>query len=99
MNQKGPGLALSRNSDGSRAANAEGAPRKHAAFHSSQPRARKAPPHVILRGGATGSNARPMRGSARPDDKLRAVSKDLAPIGNTADARLRPRGVMRPSCA
>src|SRR6202171_6453788 len=84
MNQKGPGLALSRNSDGSRAANADGAPRKHGAFHSSQPRARKAPPHVILRGGATGSsprgrtNARPMTGSARPDARPCAVSKDLA---------------------
>src|SRR6202022_3124044 len=85
MNQKGPGLALSRNSDGSRAANADGGPRKHEAFHSSQPRDRKAPPDVILRGGVTGSsprdrtNARPMTGSARLDDKLRAVSKDLAP--------------------
>jgi hypothetical protein len=84
MNQKDPGLALSRNSDGSRAANADGAPRKHGAFHSSQPRARKALPHVILRG-ATGSsprgrtNARPITGSARPDARLRAVSKDLAP--------------------
>jgi hypothetical protein len=37
-----PGLALSRNSGGSRAANADGAPCKHAAFHSSRPPDRKA---------------------------------------------------------
>jgi putative toxin-antitoxin system antitoxin component (TIGR02293 family) len=36
MNIGGPGLAPSRNSGGSRAANADGAPRKHAAFHSSR---------------------------------------------------------------
>src|SRR5437763_3918690 len=41
-----PGLALSQNSGGSRAANADGAPRKHAAFHSSQRKDGKAPPHV-----------------------------------------------------
>src|SRR5205814_296281 len=41
-----PGLALSRNSGESRAANADGAPRKHAAFHSSQRKDGKAPPHV-----------------------------------------------------
>src|ERR1700761_1930288 len=44
-----PGLALSRNSVGSRAANADGAPRKHGAFHSSQPPDRKAPPASVDR--------------------------------------------------
>src|SRR6266478_1375835 len=44
MNEGGPGLALSRSSGGSRAANADdGAPRKHAAFHSSRRPDRKAP--------------------------------------------------------
>jgi hypothetical protein len=43
---RGPGLALSRNSGGSRAANADGAPRKHAAFHSSEPADGKALPLV-----------------------------------------------------
>jgi hypothetical protein len=37
-----PGLALSQSSGGSRAANLDGAPRKHAAFHSSRAGKRKA---------------------------------------------------------
>src|ERR1700738_667396 len=44
MNEWDPGLALSQSSGGSRAANADdGAPRKHAAFHSSRGPDRKAP--------------------------------------------------------
>src|SRR5712671_2054538 len=44
MNESDPGLALSQSSGGSRAANADdGAPRKHAAFHSSRRPDRKAP--------------------------------------------------------
>jgi hypothetical protein len=52
MNEKDPGLAPSRNSGGSRAANADDAPFKHAGFHSSRPLDRKALPRakdVILR--------------------------------------------------
>src|SRR5436309_15797157 len=56
-----PGLALSRNSGGSRAANADGAPRKHAAFHSSERKDGKAPPHVQRRG-KDGSGPRKYRG-------------------------------------
>src|SRR5882672_8748644 len=36
VNEANPGLAPSRSSGGSRAANADGAPRKHGAFHSSR---------------------------------------------------------------
>src|SRR5260370_21620092 len=41
-----PGLAPSRSSGGSRAANPDGAPRKHGAFHSSRPPDRKALLHM-----------------------------------------------------
>src|SRR3954471_22107166 len=49
MNQWDPGLAPSRSSGGSRAANADGAPRKHAAFHSSRAPDRKAPRRSLSR--------------------------------------------------
>src|ERR1700731_2232842 len=61
MNLGNPGLALSRNSGGSRAANADGAPRKHRAFHSSQPRESQSPAAhtgVILRSGLLAASRR-----------------------------------------
>ena len=49
--QENPGLAPSRSSGGSRAANADGAPRKHGAFHSSQPGKSQSPRYPAVSSG------------------------------------------------
>src|ERR1700738_3356337 len=46
MNERGPGLAPSRSSGGSRAANADGAPRKKPPFKSSRPPESQSLPHL-----------------------------------------------------
>src|SRR6185436_18681296 len=47
MNRKIPVLRRAERSGGSRAANADGAPRKHGAFHSSRGKNRKAPTGLV----------------------------------------------------
>jgi hypothetical protein len=80
MNEGGPGLALSRSSGGSRAANADdGAPRKHAAFHSSRGLNRKAPRHIWIRS----DNGSVGRG--------RVPSVDLSRLGRAVDELLKER--------
>src|SRR6202163_2474524 len=95
-----PGLALSQSSGGSRAANADdGAPRKHAAFHSSRRPDRKAPAAYVASSRRRLGLTRPGRisgdGLARADVPRDAAAPGLGIAGMVGGVDLRRRSNLR----